>query len=570
MVILLDRPSPADDYTPKLIGLSNRNTGVIKFAGKEVRTGMRVMPWSAAEVFEQTHAVARGSHALYLTTEQPSAVGPLTSADPALGSCGEAEAPAGELPPLPEEDTVIDDIFGVVKGIFIMVAKIAVGAGIGGGIFGPVGAALGGAAGLVAGALENASGLDIVGVAPAAGPTVDVVTTTIGKVVHSKGQRPPDVDQSRAVEWQSEDVIDDRHYSTIVDCGTQILWPGDPDFKGYTGRWGPRTESDPQTRRAGMRFPNFWLIFFEQLVRNDRPSNTQFLTAGSGTWTVPADWNNSNNTIECIGGGGGGRASAGLAPGAGGGGGAYSLINNLTLTPGATVAYRTGAGGGPGAPGEDTFFGDAAFANAKVGAKGGGGAAALGPGMGGAAADGFGSIKLGGGNGGAGGNRGGGGGGGAAGPKGNGAAGANGSTSFGGAGGGGGGGGNGGGSGGSAAPPGQAKGGAGGNNQSGMGSGAGGSAAGAGGPGTVGGGGGGGGGGMPSGGAGGAGGPGVEFDAAHGSGGGGGGGAAQSGKGGTGGSFGGGGGGSGPGGLGGTSGTPGAGAPGLIIIRYSP
>jgi hypothetical protein len=22
-------------------------------------------------------------------------------------------------------------------------------------------------------------------------------------------------------------------------------------------------ESDPQTRRAGMRFPNFWLIFFE-------------------------------------------------------------------------------------------------------------------------------------------------------------------------------------------------------------------------------------------------------------------------------------------------------------------
>ena len=39
-------------------------------------------------------------------------------------------------------------------------------------------------------------------------------------------------------------------------------------------------ESDPQTRRAGMRFPNFWLIFFEQLVRNDRPSNTQVLHCG--------------------------------------------------------------------------------------------------------------------------------------------------------------------------------------------------------------------------------------------------------------------------------------------------
>ena len=197
MVILLDRPSPTDDYTPKLIGLSNRNTGVIKFAGKEVRTGMRVMPWSAAEVFEKTHprlAVARGSHALYLSTEQPSIVGPLTSEDPGIQSCGQAEAPAGEIPPLPEEDTVIDDIFGVVKGIFIMVAKIAVGAGIGGGILGPVGAALGGAAGLVAGALENASGLDVVGTLPAVGPTRDTVTTTSGKVVHPKGLRPSDVD----------------------------------------------------------------------------------------------------------------------------------------------------------------------------------------------------------------------------------------------------------------------------------------------------------------------------------------------------------------------------------------
>ncbi len=574
VVILLDRPSPSEEYAPKLIGLSNRNPGLIKFGGKEVRTGMRVLPWSAAEVLEKTHprlAVARGSHALYLTTEQPSVVGPLTAEDPGVRSCGESEAPAGEIPPLPEEDTVIDDIFGVVKGIFIMVAKIAAGAGLGS-VFGPVGAALGGAAGLVAGALENASGLDVVGVLPAVGPTKDAITTTSGKVVHPKGLRPPDVDASRAVEWQGDDQPDiaGRHYSTIVDRETQILWPGDPDFKGYTGRWGPRMESDPQTRRAGMRFPNFWLIFFEQLVRNDHPSNTQVLTLGSGTWTVPADWNNANNTIECIGGGGGGRASVALAPGGGGGGGAYALINNLALTPGAAVPYTTGAGGGPGDPGKDTFFGATSFASANVAAKGGAAAAALGPGAGGAAAECVGSVKFGGGAGGAGGNRGGGGGGGAGGPSGNGASGANGSSSFGGAGGGGGGGGNGGGSGGTAATTGQAKGGDGGNNQSGAGGGAGGSAAAAGSPGIGGGGGGGGGGGNPSGGAGGEGGAGAEFDATHGSGGGGGGGGAQSGKGGTGGSFGGGGGGSGPGGLGGTPGPAGAGAPGVIVIRYSP
>ena len=43
-------------------------------------------------------------------------------------------------------------------------------------------------------------------------------------------------------------------------------------------------------------------------------------TTGAGTWTVPADWNSSNNTIECIGGGGGG-GSGNTAGGGGGGGG---------------------------------------------------------------------------------------------------------------------------------------------------------------------------------------------------------------------------------------------------------
>ena len=43
-----------------------------------------------------------------------------------------------------------------------------------------------------------------------------------------------------------------------------------------------------------------------------------FLTAGSTTWTVPSDWNNSNNTIDLIGAGGGGHSSTGAA-GAGGG-----------------------------------------------------------------------------------------------------------------------------------------------------------------------------------------------------------------------------------------------------------
>ena len=38
---------------------------------------------------------------------------------------------------------------------------------------------------------------------------------------------------------------------------------------------------------------------------------TIYLTStGAGTWTVPSDWNSSNNTIELIGAGGGGIAGA--------------------------------------------------------------------------------------------------------------------------------------------------------------------------------------------------------------------------------------------------------------------
>ncbi len=42
------------------------------------------------------------------------------------------------------------------------------------------------------------------------------------------------------------------------------------------------------------------------------------LTSGT-TWTVPADWDSANNSVECIGGGGAGGNSSGA------GGGGYVL-----------------------------------------------------------------------------------------------------------------------------------------------------------------------------------------------------------------------------------------------------
>jgi hypothetical protein len=79
---------------------------------------------------------------------------------------------------------------------------------------------------------------------------VDTVNITSGKVAHPKGMRPPDVDASRSQEWQSEPnaTIDGRRYDSVVDRETQILWPGDPEFKGYTRVGAPAWRA---TRRRG-------------------------------------------------------------------------------------------------------------------------------------------------------------------------------------------------------------------------------------------------------------------------------------------------------------------------------
>ena len=148
-------------------------------------------------------------------------------------------------------------------------------------------------------------------------------------------------------------------------------------------------------------------------------------TTGANTWTVPNDWNSSNNTIECIGAGAAGR-HVGFIPfvlSGGGGGGAYAKKSNLTLTPGLSVDYSVGDGGTT-TDGDDTFFNSASFSGSSVGAKGGKVCTFISgvftPGLGGAASESIGDVKHSGGNGGSNNGSGGGGGGGAAGPSGSG------------------------------------------------------------------------------------------------------------------------------------------------------
>jgi hypothetical protein len=303
--------------------------------------------------------------------------------------------------------------------------------------------------------------------------------------------------------------------------------------------------------------------YFSNPREVEAATNVIYLTSGT-TWTVPADWNPANNSIEVIGGGGGGANGIGNTnAGSGGGGGGYSKINNLALTPGANVTVQVGTGGANGAAGAngtDTFFNGASCVGASACAKAGAGGDTAGShvgGAGGAAASGVGSTKY---SGGSGGNSSGGGsgGGGAAGPAGSGAVGG-GTTGIANNGGGGGGGAAGGTAGGASLST--TNGAAGGNNYLGSGGGAAGS------PGTNGG---GGGGGNGNGGAGRAGGAGQSWDSTHGAGGGGGGSGDCNGcttpASGSGGLYGAGGGGGGGGAVGRLGGT---GAQGIIVITYT-
>lgn len=150
-------------------------------------------------------------------------------------------------------------------------------------------------------------------------------------------------------------------------------------------------------------------------------------TVGAGqTYTIPSDFDLTDNSVECIGGGGdGSNGSTFSAVGAGGGAGAYSKSVDLddSWTVGSSsVSYRVGRGGI-----DDTWFNDTSFpaSGQKCGARSGSHASGTSGGAGGLASNGYaigtGSVKYDGGTGGAGSNTdagGGGGGGGAAGPSG--------------------------------------------------------------------------------------------------------------------------------------------------------
>jgi hypothetical protein len=99
-----------------------------------------------------------------------------------------------------------------------------------------------------------------------------------------------------------------------------------------------------------------------------RAQTVIFLTSGS-SWTVPSDWNSSDNTIEVIGSGGEHRANPSAS--GGNGGGSYSRISNLALTPNSMVSFQVGVSGIDALHGAATWFNGTSISNASVSAAGG-------------------------------------------------------------------------------------------------------------------------------------------------------------------------------------------------------
>jgi hypothetical protein len=93
---------------------------------------------------------------------------------------------------------------------------------------------------------------------------------------------------------------------------------------------------------------NFGIVF----EAYDADARTYVISLTSTTsWTIPEDWNSSDNTIHLIGGGGGApgsRTYQGAGGGSGGGGGGYSQITNYSSSPGTVVSVTVGAGGTAG------------------------------------------------------------------------------------------------------------------------------------------------------------------------------------------------------------------------------
>jgi hypothetical protein len=275
LALLLDRQSDNQDYEPQWIGYTGRrNLDSTQGLDNEKRVGMTVEKWKERigklnkplPATIDDHAalfVSLGTHSLYLEPGEHK-VDPYPS-ESFPKWCGQFDGPDAlnqyltSQPPSPEEGSPVA-AWGKILGAGFLLG------------IGPPG--------LIAGAVLTAlEGLPLFPesetpedelLAPLEAPQPDrgPEPGSNNRVVVPKNVPIDDLNNVR-VEWiADEDVpIDGRQYNFIVDRQAQVWWPSDDGTSGYRGRWGPPVALDPFNRRAGMRFPEFWRMFFVALAK---------------------------------------------------------------------------------------------------------------------------------------------------------------------------------------------------------------------------------------------------------------------------------------------------------------
>ena len=95
-------------------------------------------------------------------------------------------------------------------------------------------------------------------------------TTTFGTILAPSGIVVPDVTSTRQLDWKVDPITapapDTRKYDFVIDRSTQLWWVPRTETVGFDGRWGPRVTNDPNNRRAGMRCPDFMVMFLEAIA----------------------------------------------------------------------------------------------------------------------------------------------------------------------------------------------------------------------------------------------------------------------------------------------------------------
>lgn len=272
MALLLVRSTESEQYRPAWIGFTGRRDGgSLQGLDPEGRIGMSVHRWQAKADVHQVllpetvddHPklfVAGGTHSLYLRPGTHPVEPYPPESFPQL--CGQFDGPdaldqhrKSHPPPERKSNTAA---WAKILGSFLL-----------GGLPGLVG----GAAWTALEGLPLGSGIDAVGTGPPTltqpAPDVAPGPGAFGRVVHPKTLTLTDPPGAEFVKWAADENVEvaGRHYNFIVNRPAQIWWPSDDGKSGYRGRWGPLVTKDPVTRRSGMRFPEFWKMFFIALAK---------------------------------------------------------------------------------------------------------------------------------------------------------------------------------------------------------------------------------------------------------------------------------------------------------------